>query len=224
MGRAVAAQGLAHTTIADVVREAGMSKRSFYEHFPNKEACFLALYAAASGAALRTLKEAVQPDRPWQDQLEAALDAYFTHLASGHQLLKALFVDIHLLGPSGAEVRREVLEALAQFMCDTVNGHRRTGFGPAHFTRPGFGRHRRASTNGSCAASSVTKQRSLPQMAPTGLYAGAFTGPGHRALKHGLDQRFLIKPTTNSRMTAPITEAMKPTGCPGPYRPSAAPP
>ncbi len=122
MGRALAMQGFANTTIADVVREAGMSKRSFYEHFPNKEACFLALYEAASGAALRTLKEAVQPDRPWQDQLEAAFVAYFTHLASGHQLLKALFVDIHLLGPAGAEVRRGVLGALAQFMCDTVNG------------------------------------------------------------------------------------------------------
>ncbi len=124
MGRAVAAKGLARTTIADVVKEAGMSKRSFYEHFPNKEACFLALYAAASGAALRTLKDAVLPDHPWEHQLDRALDAYFTHLASGHLLLKALFVDIHLLGPSGAVVRRGVLDALAQFMCDTVNGRR----------------------------------------------------------------------------------------------------
>ena len=124
MGRALAVRGLARTTIADVVKEAGMSKRSFYEHFPNKDACFLALYAAASGAALRTLRDAVLPDRPWEDQLETALKAYFTHLASGHLLLKALFVDIHLLGSSGAVVRRGVLDALAQFMCDTVNGHR----------------------------------------------------------------------------------------------------
>ena len=125
MGSALAAKGLAATTIADVVREAGMSKRSFYEHFLNKEACFLALYAAASGEALRTLKAAVQPDRPWEDQLEAAMVAYFTHLAAGQQLLKTLFVDIHLLGPSGARVRRKALNALAQFMCDTVNGQRK---------------------------------------------------------------------------------------------------
>ncbi|QCB45630.1 TetR/AcrR family transcriptional regulator [Hydrogenophaga sp. PAMC20947] len=132
MGRALAARGLANTTIADVVREAGMSKRSFYEHFPNKEACFLALYAAAHGAALRTLKEAVQPDRPWLDQLEVAFEAYFSHLASGHLLLKVLFVDIHLLGPSGAVVRRGALDALTQFMCDTVNGPRRqTSAGPS---------------------------------------------------------------------------------------------
>lgn len=121
MGRALATQGLANTTIADVVREAGMSKRGFYEHFPNKEACFLALYEAASAAALRTLKEAVQPDSPWQDQLEAAFSAYFTHLVSGHQLLKTLFVDIHLLGPAGAAVRRAVMDGFVQFMCDTVN-------------------------------------------------------------------------------------------------------
>ena len=35
-------------TIADVVRVARVSKRTFYEHFADKEACFLALYAETS--------------------------------------------------------------------------------------------------------------------------------------------------------------------------------
>ncbi len=37
-------KGLAATTIADVARLAGTSKRTFYEHFTDKEECFLALY------------------------------------------------------------------------------------------------------------------------------------------------------------------------------------
>ncbi|MDR7096116.1 TetR/AcrR family transcriptional regulator [Hydrogenophaga laconesensis] len=121
MATVAAAQGLAATSIAAVVAEAGVSKRTFYEHFTDKDDCFLALYRAASGSALRTLRDSVQADRPWQDQVEHALDAYFAHLASGPQLIRMLFVEIHHLGEAGARVRREVMQHLADFMLDTIN-------------------------------------------------------------------------------------------------------
>ena len=124
MATVAAAQGLAATSIAAVVAEAGVSKRTFYEHFPDKDACFLELYRAASGSALRTLREAVQPERPWQDQVEHALGAYLAHLASGPQLIRMLFVEIHHLGPAGALVRREVMQQLADFMLETINAER----------------------------------------------------------------------------------------------------
>lgn len=124
MATVAAAQGLAATSIAAVVAEAGVSKRTFYEHFADKDACFLDLYRAASASALRTLREAVQPERPWQDQVEHALGAYFAHLASGPQLIRMLFVEIHHLGPAGALVRREVMQHLADFMLETINAER----------------------------------------------------------------------------------------------------
>ena len=108
-------------TIADIVRMAGVSKRSFYEHFDSKEACFLALYTAASASALRTLSEALNPDQPWEHQIETGLRAYFEHLSAGPGLLRALFVDIHFLGDAGARARREVMLGLARFMEETVN-------------------------------------------------------------------------------------------------------
>lgn len=121
MAKVTADKGLSLTTIADIVREAGVSKRTFYEHFESKEACFLALFRAASGSALRTLREAVKPDRPWQTQIEHALQAYFEHLAAGPGLMRVLFVDIHHLGLDGMRVRREVMQELADFMVSTVN-------------------------------------------------------------------------------------------------------
>lgn len=121
MASVAAAQGLAATSIAAVVAEAGVSKRTFYEHFADKDACFLALYRAASASALRTLRESVQPGRPWQDQVEHALGAYLAHLAAGPQLIRMLFVEIHHLGPAGATVRREVMQHLADYMLETIN-------------------------------------------------------------------------------------------------------
>lgn len=123
----VAERGYAATTIADVVRAAAVSKRTFYEHFSCKEDCFLDLFRAASTSALRTLSGAVLPERPWQDQLEAALDAYFTHLSTGASLLRALFIDVHHLGDAGISVRREVMQQLADFMLETVNRPLRHG-------------------------------------------------------------------------------------------------
>ncbi|PZO20669.1 MAG: TetR family transcriptional regulator [Burkholderiales bacterium] len=121
MAHVAAAQGLAATSIAAVVSEAGVSKRTFYEHFADKDACFLELYRAASASALRTLRESVQSGRPWQDQVEQALGAYLAHLAAGPQLIRMLFVEIHHLGPAGATVRREVMEHLADYMLETIN-------------------------------------------------------------------------------------------------------
>lgn len=120
MATVAASQGLAATSIAAVVAEAGVSKRTFYEHFSGKDACFLALYRAASGSALRTLREAVDPAQPWQYQVERALGAYLSHLAAGPQLVRVLFVEIHQLGELGAAVRREVMQSLAGFMLETI--------------------------------------------------------------------------------------------------------
>jgi AcrR family transcriptional regulator len=120
MAGVAAAKGLAAATIADVVRAAGVSKRTFYEHFESKDACFLALYRAVSMNALKALKASVSPDRPWQQQLEQALSAYLTHMAANPELLRTLFIEIHQLGPQGEQVRREVMSALAAFMVETL--------------------------------------------------------------------------------------------------------
>jgi AcrR family transcriptional regulator len=46
---AVAEHGYADTTIASIVKAAGLSRKTFYEHFKNKEDCFGAAYEASFG-------------------------------------------------------------------------------------------------------------------------------------------------------------------------------
>lgn len=121
MATVAADKGFADTTIADIVREAGVSKRTFYENFDSKDACFLDLYRAASASALRALRTALAPDKPWQAQVEHALGTYLAHLASGPALVRTLFVEIHQLGHAGMQVRREVMQHMADFMLATVN-------------------------------------------------------------------------------------------------------
>ena len=47
VGRAVADKGYSGATIDDIVRAAGVSKMTFYQHFRDKEDCFVAAYEAA---------------------------------------------------------------------------------------------------------------------------------------------------------------------------------
>jgi AcrR family transcriptional regulator len=46
---AVAEQGYAATSVADVIARAGVSRKTFYEHFADKQACFLAAFDSAVG-------------------------------------------------------------------------------------------------------------------------------------------------------------------------------
>lgn len=116
MARAVAAKGYADTTIADIVREAAVSRRSFYEHFATKAECLVALYESASEQALNVLSAAVDPLQPWQTQVEHAIAAYLDFLAQDPVLLKTLFVEILGLGLPGLAVRRKVNVQIASFV------------------------------------------------------------------------------------------------------------
>src|SRR5918992_915058 len=57
VGRAGAEKGYAAATIDDIVRGAGVSKKTFYDHFRDKLDCFLAAYEAASDELLARLRE-----------------------------------------------------------------------------------------------------------------------------------------------------------------------
>lgn len=116
MARAVAAKGYADTTIADIVREAAVSRRSFYEHFATKADCLIALYEAASAQALAVLSAAVDPAQPWQAQVEDAVTAYLDVLSQDPILLRTLFVEVLGLGLPGLAVRRRVNREIAGFI------------------------------------------------------------------------------------------------------------
>ncbi len=121
MAAVVARKGYADATIADLAAEARVSRRTFYEHFQTKAQCLIALYEAASGQALRVLKEAIDPARDWHAQLGDALRAYLGTLASNPVLLSTLFIAILGLGAEGLAARRRANEQIAAFIVRVVN-------------------------------------------------------------------------------------------------------
>ncbi|MVQ31168.1 TetR family transcriptional regulator [Ramlibacter sp. MAH-25] len=127
MAHAVARNGYAATTIADIVGEASVSRRTFYEHFEGKAECLVALFEAASHNALKVLRDAIDPAHPWPTQVERALAAYLQAMAANPVLLRTLYIEILGLGPAGLAARRRVNREIAALVLDVVNGADRKG-------------------------------------------------------------------------------------------------
>lgn len=121
MARSVAVKGYGSSTIADIVREASVSRRTFYEHFATKADCLIALYEAASHNALDVLQSSIDPKRNWQNQVEQAMEAYLGCLARSPILMRTLFVEILGLGAAGLAARRRVNQEIADFMLKVIN-------------------------------------------------------------------------------------------------------
>jgi AcrR family transcriptional regulator len=115
MNEAVAAKGYAATTIADVVRAARVSKRTFYEQFDDKLACFLAAYDAASAHVIGAQAAAAERSagRPWEERVEAVVVAYLDAMAARPELTRTFLVEILGAGPQALVHRREAIDRFA---------------------------------------------------------------------------------------------------------------
>jgi AcrR family transcriptional regulator len=113
----IAEKGYAAATIADVVAHAHVSKRTFYEHFADKEACFLALYSETSDALLGVIADAVaNAPGGWDERLATAARAYFERVAAEPELIRTGLIEIQAAGPAARRLRRDVQRRYADML------------------------------------------------------------------------------------------------------------
>src|ERR1700712_1018447 len=99
LAAAVAEKGYAASTIADIVAHARVSKRTFYEHFADKEECLMALYADACDGLMAVLRSAGSPAPRWPERVQVAVAAYLSTLESLPAVTRALLVETQAAGP-----------------------------------------------------------------------------------------------------------------------------
>jgi AcrR family transcriptional regulator len=123
-GRAVAEKGYAAATIEDIVRGAGVSKKTFYEHFGDKLDCFLAAYEAASDELLEHVRTAQDGAGDWVEGTRAGIHAYLRWLAAEPALARVFLIEIAAAGPEALERRERVRDRYAERMRElqTSNG------------------------------------------------------------------------------------------------------
>jgi AcrR family transcriptional regulator len=119
MASAVARKGYAATTVADVVAGAGVSRKTFYEHFRDKEECFLAAFDTGVDLLLDAIVAAQPAGEPtWLELTRARVRAYLEALASQPDFAHTFLIEVFAAGPHALERRAEVLRRFAQLFRD----------------------------------------------------------------------------------------------------------
>lgn len=124
MAASIQDKGYRDTTVADVVRIARTSRRNFYEHFVDRDACFLALFDATNDAMMEQIAAAVHPDRPLDEQVDAAVDAYIENVSRQPALYASFVREMPGLGQAGAERGLATLERFAALLVSLVESGR----------------------------------------------------------------------------------------------------
>jgi AcrR family transcriptional regulator len=96
---AVAEKGYPATTVADVVSRAGVSRKTFYEHFEDKLDCFLAAFDAGVDALLARLQAAWEEPGDLRTRMRRGIEAYLEWLASEPELARTFLLEAFAAGP-----------------------------------------------------------------------------------------------------------------------------
>ncbi len=113
--RVVAEKGYAATTVADLTREAGISRTTFYAMFEDKEGCFLAAYDGIVDALVRRVAAAYEAEEGWPNRARAGLAALLEALAAEPAVARLALVEVGSAGPAAQRRYRAALQRLTPF-------------------------------------------------------------------------------------------------------------
>jgi AcrR family transcriptional regulator len=136
IGEVVAENGLEAATVGRVCEQAGVSRRTFYELFADRETCLLAAFEQAIEQITQKLAPAYTSDLRWCERVRLALSLLLEHLDAEPDVARLCIVEAPRAGPELLERRRHVLEGLAVAI-DEGRGESRAGSEPPPLTAQG---------------------------------------------------------------------------------------
>lgn len=108
----VAGKGYEETSVADLIELSGVSRSAFYEHFRDKEDCFLATFEAIVEKSMEAIGELLGEEGSWEQRSRAALRSQLETVVEQPAAAWVCFNGIYAAGPSG---RHLVEGALSNF-------------------------------------------------------------------------------------------------------------
>ncbi len=105
--------GVEHASIARVIARVGLSRRTFYQHFPNRRECLLAVFDDAMARTTTRVQAAYGVEGPWVARLRHGLLALLAVLDESPDLARLCLLLLHTDDPAMRPRRRQLLDALA---------------------------------------------------------------------------------------------------------------
>lgn len=120
MAESIREHGFRGSTVADVVRRARTSRRTFYEHFADRDACFLELFDAMNANLSGRIAAALDPAATWQEQVDLAVGVYIDEVVAEPELTLACVREIPALGEAGLVALQEEIERFTDLLIALV--------------------------------------------------------------------------------------------------------
>jgi AcrR family transcriptional regulator len=116
----VAEKGAARTTIEAIVKAAGVSTVTFYEHFRDKDECFVAAFERAVEGLRGEVSDALPTDVPREDRVRAGLQALLAAVDAEPARARLCFVEAQQGGPRMASSYDAALDQIAVELGDSL--------------------------------------------------------------------------------------------------------
>lgn len=114
----IAERGYRASTVADIVRAARTSKRTFYDCFASKEECFLELLRADNEELAQRIRAAVDPQADWQDQIRQAVQAYVDQIRARPAITLSWIRELPSLGEAARPAQRRGLDLMSNLLVE----------------------------------------------------------------------------------------------------------
>jgi len=109
----VAERGYQKTTIELIAKTARVALVTFYEHFANKEECFLAAFDESVAAAGEVFAELVDSELPWAEQVSTGLEVFLELVVSEPAPARLCIVEAQAAGGEALARYQSMLELVA---------------------------------------------------------------------------------------------------------------
>ncbi|GAB7067596.1 TetR/AcrR family transcriptional regulator [Mycobacterium hodleri] len=136
LAESIAERGYRATTVADVVRGAKTSKRTFYDEFASKEECFVELLAANNDDLIAGITAAVDGAATPEVQIAAAVGAYVDHIESRPAITLSWIREAPALGDLARPLNRVAMQHLTDMLVAISNSPGFAAAGLAPISRP----------------------------------------------------------------------------------------
>lgn len=115
MLNAAADLGYLETNVQDVIDRAGVSRPTFYEHFSNKEDCFLAAFDTSAERLRKTVHAAARDGGDvWRDRVRSGLQALLRFASHEPDTARTMVVEARAASAAAVRRRVELLDDFAQ--------------------------------------------------------------------------------------------------------------
>jgi AcrR family transcriptional regulator len=104
--------GVSTVSVAHVVERSGVSRRTFYQHFTDRDDCFRAAFEQALSYASQCVIGAYRAEKTWRGRIRAGLIALLSFLDEEPAVARVLIIE-RLSGPRALRCRGEALARVA---------------------------------------------------------------------------------------------------------------